>query len=281
MVSEEGMKINKLIKEIIYILLKYSAGLYLRNLYLDLLGKTWCSVILYHRVDPTLSFDPIDINIHPHEFKRQMLHLKKSYNVISVAELLDTINNKGKFKPKTVCITFDDSYRSIYEFAFPILKELDLPACFFINDGFLSSEREYPWDEVLDRNQDMMSWEEVHEMLDQNFEIGVHTTNHPDLAKLEKTEATAEIYGSKRMLEQHLGVKLDYFSIPTGGKNNYTQETIEIVKASGFTCCFTAYGGFVRETSDVFQLERMSYSSDYWSVNEFCADLDRLFYKIS
>ena len=68
---------------------------------------------------------------------------------------------------------------------------------FFINDGYLETGRTYPWGNVLDSKQAMMSWNEVKDIMDSGFEIGVHTTNHLDLATLDKEQAENEIYGSR------------------------------------------------------------------------------------
>lgn len=268
---------KKIIKALLYNTLRFSGFLAIRDWYLSERGKTWCTVLLYHKVDPDLELDPSDINIHPKIFQKQMNVFADRYNVISVAELLEYVTRKRSFPPRTVCITFDDSYRSIYEHALPILIESNLPACFFINDGYLDSDRTYPWDEDLNRKQKMMSWTDAKEVMDSGFEIGVHTTNHLDLAILGKDRAQKEINGSQEILNRELGVNINYFSIPFGGKENYTQETIDIVKDGDFNCCFSAYGGFVDSQSDIYNLERMSFSNDYWSISEFLADIDRVF----
>lgn len=271
------MTLKKIIKWFIYNALNYSGYLKLRDKYLFASGKTWCTILLYHRVDENIDNDPIDINISPEDFRKQIKTFARAYNVISIAQLLEHIKNKEPFPPKTICITFDDSYESIYRNALPILKEYKVPASFFINDGYLDINRTYPWDEAIEYIQPMMSWEQVRDIIDDGFEIGVHTTNHIDLGKCNYDTAKSEICGSRAALENVLGLMLPYFSIPFGRRDSYTPETIEIVKDNDFSCCFSAYGGCVTLDSDLYNLERMPCSNDYSSIAELRADLDQIF----
>jgi len=271
------MSFKKSLKALIYNALNYSGYLYMRDKYLYSRGNTWCTILLYHRVDENIPDDPVDINISPNDFRKQVETLSKCYNVISIAQLLEYLNHGKPFPPRTVCITFDDSYESIYRNAIPVLKQFKVPASFFVNDGYLATSRTYPWDEEIEYKQPMMSWEQVKTIVDEGFEVGVHTTNHIDLGTCDKETAVEEIVGSKNALEQGLGLGLPFFSIPFGRKNSFKPETIDIVKANGFSCCFTAYGGIVTSVSDPYQLERMPFSSDYISITELRADIDQVF----
>ena len=267
----------KLIKEVMYFILRYSGYLKLRDRYLYMKGKTWCTILLYHRVDENIENDPVDINISPDEFRKHIEVFSRNYHVISVADLIEYLQEGRSFPPKTICITFDDSYESIFRNAVPILKEHEVPACFFINDGYLDRDRTYPWDEIIEYRQPMMSSEQVRELADDGFEIGVHTTNHKDLGNCDYDTAHIEIAGSRKELERILGKDLGFFSIPFGRKSSFTSETISIVKESGFVCCFSAYGGYVDSDSDMFNLERLPYSDDYSSIVELRSDIDRVF----
>lgn len=269
---------KKDIKRFLYNILNYSRYLKIRDRYLYVKNKTWCTILLYHRVDENIKDDPIDINISPEVFKEHIKIFSENYNVISVAQILAHLKEDKPFPPKTICITFDDSYESIYRNAVPVLKEYDVPACFFINDGYLEIERTYPWDEAIEYKQPMMSWTQVKNIIDDGFEVGVHTTNHKNLGRCDYDTARVEINGSREALEKGLGLTLPYFAIPFGSCNCFKPETIDIVKKSGFSCCFTlCEGGYVEIGSDPFNLKRMPYSSDYSSTAEFRADIDQLF----
>lgn len=69
---------------------------------------------------------------------------------------------------KLVVLTFDDSVKSHYTIARPILKELGFGATFFITEG---------WDFATNKEH-YMTWEEIKGLHDAGFEIGNHTRDH-------------------------------------------------------------------------------------------------------
>ncbi len=268
---------KKDIKELIYQLLNYSGYLKVRDRYLYAKDKTWCTILLYHRVDENIKDDPIDINISPEEFREHVKVFSRNYNAITVAQVIEYLKANKPFPPKTICITFDDSYESIYRNAVPVLKDYKVPACFFVNDGYLGTDRTYPWDDIIEYKQPMMSWAQVKEIVNDGFEVGVHTTNHKDLGQCDYETAREEIDGSRKALQNGLEMALPYFSIPFGKRGSFKPETIDIVKKSGFSCCFSAYGGCVRKDSDLYNLERLTYSNDYSSIVELQSEIDQVF----
>ena len=69
---------------------------------------------------------------------------------------------------KLVVLTFDDSVKSHFTTARPILKELKFGGTFFITEGFTFKTNK----------QDYMTWEEIKSLHDEGFEIGNHTGTH-------------------------------------------------------------------------------------------------------
>ena len=104
-----------------------------------------------------------------------------------------------------------------------------------------------------------LSWDELSE-LDRhpNVEIGAHTASHPVLAELEHEEQRREILGGKRDLESILGHPVQLFSYPHGQAQDFTPETVELVRDSGFLLACSAVGGLVTGDSDVYRLPRVA-----------------------
>ena len=69
---------------------------------------------------------------------------------------------------KLVVLTFDDSIKSHYTVARPILKKYNFGATFFITEGF----------DFKDNKQDYMTWDEIAHLHEEGFEIGNHTRDH-------------------------------------------------------------------------------------------------------
>ncbi len=92
-------------------------------------------VVNYHRVlespDPLLESEP-DIGT----FRWQMELLADCFNVMPLHEAVAALATE-RMPPRAVCITFDDGYRSVHDFALPILQELSLPATVFVTSGYV------------------------------------------------------------------------------------------------------------------------------------------------
>ena len=95
------------------------------------------AVVNYHRVleqpHPMLQSEP-DVAT----FYWQMALLADCFNVMPLHEALRALD-EGRLPPRTVCITFDDGYRSVHDLALPILREFKLPATVFVTSGFVDA----------------------------------------------------------------------------------------------------------------------------------------------
>lgn len=98
-------------------------------------GKGRLCVLNYHRIlqaaDPFLESEPDIATFH-----WQMELLSGCFNVLPLPEALDCLANE-RMPPRAVCITFDDGYRSVHDFALPILKKFALPATVFVTSGYI------------------------------------------------------------------------------------------------------------------------------------------------
>jgi peptidoglycan/xylan/chitin deacetylase (PgdA/CDA1 family) len=89
-------------------------------------------------------------------------------------------------------------------------------------------------------------------------EIGAHTVSHPSLAVLPLLEQRFEIERSKLDLEDGLGRPVSAFAYPFGKKSDYSQATLDLVRASGFACACINEPGNVTALTPPFELPRLS-----------------------
>lgn len=87
--------------------------------------------------------------------------------------------------------------------------------------------------------------------------IGAHTVSHPVLASISSTVQRQEIEQCKIELEEMLGQSITDFAFPYGGVNDYTPETIAILKQSGYKSACTTLEGNVKAGADLYQLPRL------------------------
>ena len=96
-------------------------------------------VLCYHRVTSRLS-DLNSVVVSPDNFRVQMEYLKRNFRIVRFEE------NWERLDTPAVAITFDDGYADNLTEALPILKQLEVPATFFICTGNIDTCNEFWWD---------------------------------------------------------------------------------------------------------------------------------------
>lgn len=108
------------------------------------------TALSYHRVDDPYraGFDTYSPNVSatPVGFRQQMEYIKAHYNVITCAHLAQWLRGERELPPRPAIITFDDGYYDNLGYAFPILRDLNLPATIFLSTGIIGTEVVFPWD---------------------------------------------------------------------------------------------------------------------------------------
>jgi peptidoglycan/xylan/chitin deacetylase (PgdA/CDA1 family) len=94
---------------------------------------------------------------------------------------------------KLVVLTFDDSSRSHFTVARPLLKRLKFGATFFITEGF-----DFPTNK-----KDYMTWEEIAQLHKDGFEIGNHTRDHQSVSKKSLPDLPAQLRAINDRCKQH------------------------------------------------------------------------------
>ena len=186
-----------------------------------------------------------DTEITPAAFEAQMQELKnKNISVIPMQDFLAWRRGEKAIPAKSAIITFDDGWKSQYEVAWPILKKFNYPVTLFIyTEGIKPGHFS---------GGESMSWEMLAEMRDAGADIQGHTATHSDLRKpydkVAKKKLSPEEYeqwldkeinGSKQMIEQKLGVKVNCFAVPYGFHNDHIRD---VAMKSGYEALFTVYG---------------------------------------
>lgn len=97
------------------------------------LRQPGATVLMYHRITRRGdAFPGLDID----RFRAQMRWLRDRCAVISSTDLLDACCRPRRDRP-FVLITFDDGYRDYHDNAYPVLRELGLPAVVFLATSFM------------------------------------------------------------------------------------------------------------------------------------------------
>ena len=90
------------------------------------------TVITYHGVRNADLPIPDECFIARDRFISQMLYVKRHFTVVPLSQALDLAVSRKKPVLPLLSITFDDGFQNVYDNAFPVLKELGLPATVFL-----------------------------------------------------------------------------------------------------------------------------------------------------
>jgi len=82
------------------------------------------------------------------QFAAEMQYLAKETRVLPLETALQRLRS-GRLREPTVAITFDDGFQSVHDLAFPILRDLSLPATVFLATSFVDSRRTVWFCELL------------------------------------------------------------------------------------------------------------------------------------
>ncbi|WP_201096055.1 polysaccharide deacetylase family protein [Thiocystis minor] len=214
-------------------------------------------IAAFHRVDNLEYPDQLTCGIEA--FADYCKFFAHAFRVVPLSQQLDELGRKSS--GGTLSITFDDGYRDNFENAAPILERFGLPATFFVASGFIGTNDVAWWDEALPKTPGWMDWNQVRSLRTRGFEIGCHTVTHADLGQISSASALDEVTQARQRLQTELGIDIDLFAYPYGGRNNLSSDNRAIVKEAGFRCCLSCHGGVNSINSDPFYLRRIPVNS--------------------
>lgn len=194
-------------------------------------------ILMYHEIGN----GPNSLYVPEDKFRTQMDYLYKSgYHTVTVSQALELLAS-GKIPAKTIVLTFDDGYVSCYTKAWPIMKEFGFTGTFYVVSSF--SDR-----------YNYLTWEQLRTMQEAGLEIGSHSQHHPSLKTSSASIQSEEILGSKKILEEKLGVPIKAFCYPIGA---YNDNTLKLVKEAGYTSAVTVAYGYANSKNNFFLIPRV------------------------
>jgi peptidoglycan/xylan/chitin deacetylase (PgdA/CDA1 family) len=191
-------------------------------------------------------------------FEGQMKYLyEEGYVTLTLQDVIDFYYKDKALPEKSVLLTFDDMYKSILLYAYPILKKYNFHAVgFVVRDWLFDGVQSYSVTQSV-----CLSKEELDQMKDvfeyANHTAALHTRKDGQgalqsidkAAFVEDVEACEQYVNSKHVLAYPYGI--------------YTDENIDWLKSMGFLLAFTSVGGTNTKTTNSYKLYRNGVLLDY------------------
>ena len=196
-------------------------------------------------------------NITLAQFEAHIAELQSgSYNVLPLEEVVRALREGRALPDRSVVLTIDDAYASVFREAWPRLRAANLPFTLFVSSDAV--DRKYP---------DFMTWEQLRTLAGEpNVTIGLHGSKHGHMIEADPETNLAKIRQAAARLEEELGTAATLFAYPYG---EYGTELVEVARKAGFEAAVGQQSGAIGRTEDLFTLPRFPLSETYGGLDRF------------
>ncbi len=222
-------------------------------------------VLMYHRFGEA-NYPTTNIQLEQFDAHLELL-ASGDYNVMALADIISRLQDGQTLPDRTVAITIDDAYLSVYTEAWPRLKAYGFPATVFVAT------------QPVDRNHGgYMSWDQLREMQADEFDIGSQTRTHPHMHKITPKQIEEELQISNDRFIVELGIRPSLFAYPYG---EYNLTVIEAVKKAGFIAAFGQNSGIMNGYDGYYELPRFAMNEQYGTIDRLTLAINGLPLKVS
>jgi len=216
-------------------------------------GVTYASVIMYHRFGED-RYPSTNTTIE--QLESHIAYLQEGgFTIMALPEIIERFQSGRTVPDRTVAISIDDAYLSVYEEGWPRFRDAGFPITLFVATG------------PIDRNlRGYMSWDQLRELQAAGVSIGSQTNSHPHMHRISIDAVKKELSSSNQRFIDELGLRPELFAYPYG---EYNLEVIEAVKEAGFIAAFGQNSGIMHKDDLLYELPRFAF-------NEAYGDLERL-----
>jgi glycosyltransferase involved in cell wall biosynthesis/peptidoglycan/xylan/chitin deacetylase (PgdA/CDA1 family) len=204
------------------------------------------AILMYHRVcDRTKGVPAPTWNVTPGRFRQQLAGLlARGYQAWPLAKVLAYHRAGQPIPPRTFVVSFDDGYECVYRQAWPILKELGVPATIFLATAYLDGRRPLPFDDwpaAGSSRADTAGWRPLStaqcaEMLSGGLvALGAHSHSHADFRRRPET-FRRDLAEPLAGLQRRFALAEAPFAFPFGFADD---ELVAVARESGVLCALS------------------------------------------
>jgi len=211
-------------------------------------------LFIYHRFGET---QIPSTNIRLDQFEGHLRELQDGgYNVLPLADIVAALQAGETLADRTVGISIDDAYASLYANAWPRLRAANFPFTIFIATDTI--DRKAPG---------FMSWDQLRELSQSGLvAIGSQTTSHPHMPLMDEARNAEELARSAARIAAEIGKPPALFAYPYGEMSLAVKAE---VRKAGYAAAFGQHSGVVHAGEDFFYLPRFSLNERFGDMTRF------------
>lgn len=206
-------------------------------------------VLCYHKVDRRLELGVTRLS--PRRFASQIERLAAAgVRTLTIDELAACVRGERQAAVNEIAITFDDAYRALRAYAFPVLEAHGFRATCFVITAYAG--RMNRWDVAYGgRRFAHLAWRDMRRWQSRGITFASHTATHPRLTWIGEARAARELRDSYLDLAHALDAAPRAVSYPFGACG--TRE-ISLAREAGYDLGFTLNA---RWTGDAMAVPRL------------------------
>lgn len=193
-------------------------------------------ILSYHAVSPTW---PAALSVTPERLEDQLrLLLDRGYHPVRVHEAVHAPPAE-----RTLAVTFDDAYRSVFDHALPVLSRLGVVASVFVPTDYVEPGAPMAWPGIdgwlggpHESELRPMSWGQLRTLAGEGWEIGSHSCTHPRLTRLDDAALEHELGDSRARCGRELGDGCRSLAYPFGDEDG---RVVAAARAAGYEAAVT------------------------------------------
>ncbi len=227
-------------------------------------------IVTYHRVASHVpGVPPPSHNVTPERFREQIEGLlRRDFTVWPLRKILHDAGEGCAIPPRTIAITFDDGFETVFIHAWPILRELSVPATVFLNTAYLDSNDPFPFDSwgggwkgrVPPESYRPLTTAQCRELQAGGLiELGAHTHTHADF-RARPEEFREDLQRSLGILRARFGLDDVSFAFPFGSPalGFAGGALMQAARETGVVCGLTTESVLIDLRSDPLQWGRFN-----------------------
>lgn len=158
-------------------------------------------------------------------FENLLRFLRKRTAFLKLEDAVKKLeNNEIPLNDAIVTFTFDDGFEECYTVIAPLLEKYGTRGAFFINANYINSSDSYQ--EKFNKRIDTftkkpMSWDQIKDLHNRGHLIGSHNLDHTNFADLSVDQLIEQLVVNKRILEERLDYKCEYFAWTYGQMKHF------------------------------------------------------------
>lgn len=199
-------------------------------------------ILMYHVIKEfTGTYEELYLN--PEHFQQHLDYFEAhGIHPVTLSDVYDNWYNNKPLPDKPIVLTFDDGYRSVYTEAFTRMVQKGYVGVFFLYTDYINVD------------DSCLSFDMVHDMVNNGMEIGSHTVSHCDLLAQNEEQLHHELGDSLTGLENITGTTIKFLAYPSGRNNDNVRR---VAKEVGYLGAVTTVYGVASTSDDLFGLQRI------------------------